>query len=73
MKNIEATIIASASRFASWQVGQDLGLQGKALEKFRDSLELIEVGVSVDVETGLVEIVSVDGKAVDGKAVSRDK
>lgn len=68
MKKIEATIIASASRFASWQVGQDLGLQGDALEKFRDSLELIEVGVSVDIDTGRVEIVS-----VDGREVSRDK
>lgn len=59
-----ATTYVHGNKETLWELGEKLGLSGDALSMFRHACDEIKIGLRVDLDTGLAEIVSVDDKAV---------
>jgi len=50
-----------SSKESMLEIGDEIGLTGKALVKFRYALYEVEFELEVNTETGLAEIISVNG------------
>lgn len=59
---MKITMYLHSSKDSNYEVGQEAGLKGKALEKFAYCLYEVKFEVEVDEITGKYEILTVDGK-----------
>lgn len=54
-----------ADKLSMREIGEELGMTGEPLSMFRHALAEVEIFFEVDMETGLIEIIKVDGHRLE--------
>lgn len=67
MAIVKSVMYASGSKESMWDEGERLGLSGEALRMFSHGLDEVTLDLQVDTDTGVVLIIAVDGRVVEGR------
>lgn len=65
-----AVVYLHANKEGMWELGEQLGLTGEALQMFRHACTEVKVELSVDETTGEATIVKVDDRFIAAKFVT---